>query len=163
MRLVSGRKIRTFNVIDAFSRQCIGIEIGFSMPSVQVTRILDQWIEIHGRPDSIRSDNGPEFISKHFTKWLHYEVNNLGANPAWSSTGEWDWWSDLTRPTATKYWIQTSCGISNIAEKSPRSGSGNTTRKGRTNLWETKPQWNMQHNRSSRLPGGSLEAWPSEM
>jgi len=69
--LVSGRKIRTFNVIDAFNRQCIGIEIGFSMPSVQVTRILDQWIEIYGKPDSIRSDNGPEFISKHFTKWLH--------------------------------------------------------------------------------------------
>lgn len=68
--LVSGRKIRTFNVIDAFNRECIGIEIGFSMPSIQVTRILDQWIETHGKPESIRSDNGPEFISKHFAKWL---------------------------------------------------------------------------------------------
>ncbi len=69
--LVSGRKIRTFNVVDAFNRQCIGIEIGFSMPSVQVTRILDQWIETYGKPDSIRSDNGPEFISAHFKKWLN--------------------------------------------------------------------------------------------
>ena len=69
--LVYGRKIRTFNVIDAFNRQCIGIEVGFSMPAVQVTRILDQWIETHGKPESIRSDNGPEFISKHFAKWLH--------------------------------------------------------------------------------------------
>lgn len=69
--LVNGRKIRTFNVVDAFSRACIGIEIGFSMPSVRVTRILDQWIEKHGKPASIRSDNGPEFISKHFRKWLN--------------------------------------------------------------------------------------------
>lgn len=69
--LASGRKIRTFNVVDAFNRQCIGIEIGFSMPSVQVTRLLDQWIEINGKPESIRSDNGPEFTSKHFAKWLH--------------------------------------------------------------------------------------------
>lgn len=40
------------------------------MPSVRVTRLLDQWIEKHGKPASIRSDNGPEFISKHFSKWL---------------------------------------------------------------------------------------------
>ena len=69
--LANGRKIRTFNVVDAFNRQCVGIEVGFSMPSIQVTRMLDEWIETHGKPDSIRSDNGPEFISKHFTKWLH--------------------------------------------------------------------------------------------
>ena len=31
---------------------------------------MDQWIETHVKPDSIRSDNGPEFISKHFAKWL---------------------------------------------------------------------------------------------
>lgn len=68
--LVNGRKIRTFNVIDAFNRECVGIEIGFSMTSNRVTRILDQWIEKHGRPASIRSDNGPEFIAKHFKKWL---------------------------------------------------------------------------------------------
>jgi putative transposase len=68
--LVNGRKIRTFNVIDAFNRECIGIEVGFSMPSSRVTRILDQWIEKHGKPASIRSDNGPEFIAKHFKKWL---------------------------------------------------------------------------------------------
>lgn len=69
--LAGGRKIRTFNVIDPFNRQCIGVEVGFSMPSVQVTRLLDRWIETHGKPDSIRSDNGPEFISKHFAKWLN--------------------------------------------------------------------------------------------
>lgn len=68
--LVNGRKIRTFNAIDAYSRACIGIEIGFSMPSIRVTRILDQWMEKHGKPASIRSDNGPEFIAKHFKKWL---------------------------------------------------------------------------------------------
>lgn len=68
--LVSSRKIRSFNAIDAFNRECIGIEIDHSLPSVHITRILDQWIEKHGKPASIRSDNGPEFISKHFKKWL---------------------------------------------------------------------------------------------
>lgn len=69
--LANGSKIRTFNGIDPFNRQCLGIEVGFSMTSVKVTRILDQWIEKHGKPESIRSDNGPEFISRHFTLWLH--------------------------------------------------------------------------------------------
>ncbi len=68
--LANGRKIRTFNVVDAFSRVCIGIEIDFSLPSVRITRLLDQWMETSGKPSSIRSDNGPEFISKHFEKWL---------------------------------------------------------------------------------------------
>lgn len=68
--LVDGRKIRTFNGIDAFNRSCLGIEIDFSMPSVKVTQILDRWIEKYGKPEAIRSDNGPEFISKHFKKWL---------------------------------------------------------------------------------------------
>ncbi len=68
--LSDGRKLRTLNVIDAFSRLCLGIEIDLSMPSRRVTRILDELIETHGKPSKIRSDNGPEFISKHFKLWL---------------------------------------------------------------------------------------------
>lgn len=68
--LRDGRKLRSLNVIDAFSRMCLGIEIDLSMPSRRVTRMLDQLIEQFGKPTKIRSDNGPEFTSKHFTLWL---------------------------------------------------------------------------------------------
>lgn len=77
--LSDGRKLRTLNVIDAFSRLCLGIEIDLSMPSRRVTRMLDQLIEQFGKPSKIRSDNGPEFISKHFTLWL--QTNKIDWDP----------------------------------------------------------------------------------
>ncbi len=67
--LEDGRKIRTFNVIDDYNRQCLSIKAGISMPSTRVTRILDQIIEIYGKPRSIRCDNGPEFTAQHLEQW----------------------------------------------------------------------------------------------
>jgi putative transposase len=67
--LVSGRKFRTFNVIDDFSREVLAIEIAISLPAIRVIRVLEQIIEWRGQPVRIRMDNGPEFISKDFELW----------------------------------------------------------------------------------------------
>lgn len=67
--LYSGRRFRTFNVVDDFSRECLAIEIDFSLPSQRVTRVLDRLIWCHGKPNEIVVDNGPEFRSKHTQKW----------------------------------------------------------------------------------------------
>lgn len=67
--LQDGRRLRTFNIIDDYNRQCLGIEVGISMPSQRVTRILSQAIETYGKPLSIRCDNGPEFTSFCFQQW----------------------------------------------------------------------------------------------
>ena len=40
-----------------------------SLPSVRVTRALDQVIEWRGKPTAIRSDNGPEYISSTVRDW----------------------------------------------------------------------------------------------
>ena len=62
-QLSDGRSIRLFNVIDNFNREGLGIEIDFSLPSERVIRLLDRIIEWRGKPDAIRCDNGPEYIS----------------------------------------------------------------------------------------------------
>lgn len=67
--LEDGRRLRTFNVMDDYNRQCLGIQTGISMPSMRVTRILDEIIETYGKPQAIRCDNGPEFISCHIQQW----------------------------------------------------------------------------------------------
>jgi putative transposase len=67
--LEDSRKVRILNVIDDYNRQCLSIECGISMPSQRVTRILDELIELRGTPQSIRTDNGPEFTSHHYTDW----------------------------------------------------------------------------------------------
>jgi putative transposase len=67
--LDSGKKFRTFNVIDDFNREALGIEVDFSLPAERVTRSLEYIIEWRGKPDNIRCDNGPEYISEAFIKW----------------------------------------------------------------------------------------------
>jgi len=64
-----GRSIRLFNVIDDFNREGLGIEVDFSLPSERMTRSLDRIIEWHGKPDRIRCDNGPEYISAVTLAW----------------------------------------------------------------------------------------------
>ncbi len=68
-QLGDGRSFRAFNVIDDYNRQGLGIEIDFSLPAERVIRALDRIIEWRGRPDAIRSDNGPEYISHQLAAW----------------------------------------------------------------------------------------------
>lgn len=68
-QLTNGRKIRTFNVLDDFNREGLGIEVDFSLPAKRVKRALNQIIEWRGKPRRLRCDNGPEYISDTLNKW----------------------------------------------------------------------------------------------
>lgn len=68
--LVTNRQIRSLNIIDPFNRVCKGMFIHHSMPAKRVIEFLERAIEQYGKPKSIRTDNGPEFISKRFQLWL---------------------------------------------------------------------------------------------
>jgi putative transposase len=68
-QLGDGRSIRVLNVIDDFNREALGIEVDFSLPSARVMRVLDQIIEWRGKPQAIRCDNGPEYLSAAITQW----------------------------------------------------------------------------------------------
>ena len=65
-RLGDGRAIRTFNVLDDYNREGLGIEVDLSLPAPKVIRALERIIEWRGKPQVIRSDNGPEYISAEF-------------------------------------------------------------------------------------------------
>ena len=68
-QLSDGRSYRLFNVIDDFNREALAIDIDLSLPSERVVRALDQIIEWRGKPQVIRSDNGPEYISGKLMEW----------------------------------------------------------------------------------------------
>ncbi len=67
--LADGRSFRLFNVIDDFNREGLGIEVDFSLPAERVIRSLERIIEWRGQPQSIRCDNGPEYISQALKTW----------------------------------------------------------------------------------------------
>lgn len=77
--LTDGRAFRTFNVIDDYNREGLGIEVALSLPALRVIRSLERIIEWRGKPAAIRCDNGPEYISGQLVAWaarqhirLHY-------------------------------------------------------------------------------------------
>lgn len=68
-QLADGRSIRLFNVIDDLNREALGIEIDFSLPSERVFRALKQIIAWRGKPQTIRCDNGREYLSSAIMEW----------------------------------------------------------------------------------------------
>ncbi len=80
--LYDGRPFRTFNLLDEANRESLAIEVGTSIPARRVTRVLDQAIEMYGRPTALRCDNGPEFISQHLQDWAEEnEIDVLYIQP----------------------------------------------------------------------------------
>lgn len=67
--LYGGRRFRTFNVLDEGVREGLAIEVGTSLPSERVIRVLEQLKAWRGLPRTIRCDNGPEFISQALSQW----------------------------------------------------------------------------------------------
>jgi putative transposase len=77
--LVTGRKFRTFNVVDAFSRKSLASDVDTSLPGARVVDVLDRLAETRGHPEELVIDNGPEFIGRARDQWasthsvrLHY-------------------------------------------------------------------------------------------
>ena len=68
-RLNDGRSFRTFNAIDDYNREGLGIEVDLSLPALRVIRSLERIIEWRGKPRMIRCDNGPEYISQQLIDW----------------------------------------------------------------------------------------------
>ena len=64
-----GRTIRVLSVVDAYTRECLALEVGTSFASRRVTRVLEAIVAERGQPLAIRCDNGPELTSRNFLAW----------------------------------------------------------------------------------------------
>jgi putative transposase len=66
----NGQQLKCLTVIDEFSRECLAIDVAGSIRSDRVIEVLSQLVSSHGAPKLLRSDNGPEFISRAVLRWL---------------------------------------------------------------------------------------------
>jgi putative transposase len=83
-RLADGRAFRTLTVVDDFLKRCPALEVDTSITGARVTRTLDRAIEIHGKPDRLIMDNGPEFTSRAMIEW----AGRRGIELAWIDPGK---------------------------------------------------------------------------
>jgi putative transposase len=67
--VASGRGFRILTVVDGFTRECPAVEVGISLGSRRVTRVLERVIAERGAPQTLRCGDGPEFTSRHIIGW----------------------------------------------------------------------------------------------
>jgi putative transposase len=69
--MTDGRRLRAFNVVDDFTRECLAIEVDTSIPGLRVARVLERISATRPLPKFIICDNGPEFTGSSFDAWAH--------------------------------------------------------------------------------------------
>lgn len=72
-QLASGRRFRVLNVVDDYSRECIGQLVETSISGARLARFLDELVQRRSRPEVIVCDNGPELTSKAMFFWARQQ------------------------------------------------------------------------------------------
>jgi putative transposase len=66
----NGQQLKCLTIVDEFTRECLAIDVAGSIRSNRVIEVLSRLISERGAPTVLRSDNGPEFVSKAILEWI---------------------------------------------------------------------------------------------
>lgn len=66
----AGTNFRILTLLDEFTREFLTVHVAWSIRAVDVITVVEAAMERYGRPEHIRSDNGPEFIAYAIQDWL---------------------------------------------------------------------------------------------
>ena len=69
-RAANGQQLKCLTIVDEWTRECLAIEVAGSIRSRDVIDVLARLASRHGTPRYLRSDNGPEFISRAILTWI---------------------------------------------------------------------------------------------
>jgi putative transposase len=69
----NGQQLKCFIVVDEWTRECLAIDVAGSIRSKRVIEVLSRLVSVRGTPRHMRSDNGPEFVSKALLNWMKQE------------------------------------------------------------------------------------------
>jgi putative transposase len=66
----NGQQLKCLTIIDEYTRECLALDVAGSIRSGRVIEVLARLISLHGAPKYLRSDSGPEFVSRAVLRWL---------------------------------------------------------------------------------------------
>ena len=69
-KLSNGRPYKMLTVLDEYTREALSVTVATRMGAADALDVLYTLILKRGRPDYLRSDNGPEFSAAPFRDWL---------------------------------------------------------------------------------------------
>lgn len=65
-----GRRLKWLAILDEHTRECLALEVDYSITARGVIDILQRLVQERGAPEFIRSDNGPEFVARAVKAWM---------------------------------------------------------------------------------------------
>ena len=65
----NGQQLKCLTIVDEYTRECLAIDVAGSIRSGRVIEVLSRLVSERGAPRVLRSDNGPEFVSRALLKW----------------------------------------------------------------------------------------------
>ena len=69
-RCANGQQLKCLTVTDEFTKEGLAIEVDGRIRSPRVINVLSRLVSGHGAPRFLRSDNGPEFVSRALLSWI---------------------------------------------------------------------------------------------
>lgn len=84
----NGQQLKCLTIVDEFSRECLAIDVAGSIRSGRVIDMLAKLVSVHGAPKYLRSDNGPEFVSRAILKWMtaaHIDTAHIDPGKPWQN------------------------------------------------------------------------------
>ena len=69
--LFDGRRLRALTLLDVYTRECLAISVDQGIKGEQVVETLSRVVTRRRAPQSIRVDNGPEFVSNALDRWAY--------------------------------------------------------------------------------------------
>jgi putative transposase len=66
----NGQQLKCLTIVDEYTREALAIDVAGSIRSARVIEQISRLISVHGAPRYLRSDSGPEFVSKAVLKWM---------------------------------------------------------------------------------------------
>ena len=73
----NGQVLKCLTVVDEYTRECLAIDVAGAIRSARVIEVLAKLMRVHGMPHTLRSDNGPEFVSRALLQWVQQEQLHL--------------------------------------------------------------------------------------
>ena len=66
----NGQRLKCLTVTDEFTKEGLAIDVDARIRSVRVIEVLSRLVSERGAPAFLRSDNGPEFVSRALLSWI---------------------------------------------------------------------------------------------
>ena len=88
MQTHDGRSLRVLTLLDEHSRTCLALKVARRINSLGVIEALADAMGLHGIPEHIGCDNGPEMIAKALRKLVAktgWKIQTIAAGSPWEN------------------------------------------------------------------------------